>query len=48
MRTIQQQQDERRRKKLAHVRRQVANGTLVIRKMTADERAKRPESEPKP
>ena len=49
MGTIRQRADEKRRLKLAHVRRQVAEGSLVIRKMTDDERkqyppARRPKS----
>jgi hypothetical protein len=38
MRTIRDQKDERRRQKLAVVRRQVRNGSLVIRQMTPEER----------
>jgi hypothetical protein len=38
MKTIKEQQDERRERKLAQVRRKVANGSLVIRQMTAEER----------
>jgi hypothetical protein len=37
MSTIRDQKEERRRKKLADVRRQVKNGSLVIRKMTPEE-----------
>jgi hypothetical protein len=38
MTTIRQRQEEKRREKLEHIRRQVADGSLVIRKMTAEER----------
>ena len=38
MKTIREQQEERRQQKLAGVRRQVKNGSLVIRQMTPEER----------
>jgi hypothetical protein len=38
MKTIREQKDERRKEKLAGVRRQVKNGSLVIRQMTPEER----------
>jgi hypothetical protein len=38
MKTIREQQEERRQLKLAGVRRQVKNGSLVIRQMTPEER----------
>jgi hypothetical protein len=38
MKTIREQQEERRQVKLAGVRRQVKNGSLVIRQMTPEER----------
>jgi hypothetical protein len=38
MKTIREQQQERRQQKLAGVRRQVKNGSLVIRQMTPAER----------
>jgi hypothetical protein len=38
MKTIREQQQERRQLKLAGVRRQVRNGSLVIRQMTPEER----------
>jgi hypothetical protein len=38
MKTIREQQQERRQLKLAGVRRQVKNGSLVIRQMTPEER----------
>jgi hypothetical protein len=48
MRTIRQQQDERRRAKLEGVRQQVASGSLVIRKMTDEERAHNPPTDVPP
>jgi hypothetical protein len=48
MKTIKEQQDEQRERKLAHVRRKVANGTLVIRQMTAEERERNPPSPREP
>jgi hypothetical protein len=47
MKTVRQQQDERRQAKLAHVRRKVAEGSLVIRQMTAEERAEHPPAQRK-
>jgi hypothetical protein len=38
MKTIQQQQEERRQAKLKHMRRQIKAGRLVVRHMTAEER----------
>jgi hypothetical protein len=38
MKTIREQQQDRRELKLAGVRRQVKNGSLVIRQMTPEER----------
>jgi hypothetical protein len=38
MTTIRERQEEKRREKLEHIRRQVADGSLVIRQMTAEER----------
>ena len=38
MKTIRDQREERRKHKLASVRRQVKNGSLVIRQMTPEER----------
>lgn len=38
MKSVQQQQQERRRQRLEDIERQVKEGTLVIRKMTAEER----------
>ena len=48
MKTIRQQQDERRKTKLEGVRRQVASGSLVIRQMTDSERATNPPKEVAP
>jgi hypothetical protein len=45
MKSVQQQQEERRQRQLDDIRRQVENGTLVIRQMTAEERRMNP---PKP
>jgi hypothetical protein len=46
MTTIRDQKEARRRQKLAHVRRQVRNGSLVIRQMTPEERKAIPVSSP--
>jgi hypothetical protein len=45
MRTTRERAEEKRQAKLALVREQVENGSLVIRKMTAEERRRYP---PKP
>jgi hypothetical protein len=42
MTSIQQRQRERRQQKLEHIRRQVVDGSLVIRQMTAEERKRYP------
>jgi hypothetical protein len=42
MKSIQQPQRERRQQKLEDIRRQVADGSLVIRQMTAEERKRYP------
>jgi len=42
VKTIRERQDEARRRKLEDVRRKIASGSLVIRQMTADERAQFP------
>ena len=47
MKTVRERQDERREAKLAHVRRQVADGSLVIRQMTREERDRYPAAHPK-
>jgi hypothetical protein len=44
----QLRQQERQEEKLRDIREQVANGTLVIRKMTPDERKRFPPREPAP
>jgi hypothetical protein len=41
----QQRQQEKREQKLKEIREQVAQGTLVIRRMTAEERARYPRRE---
>jgi hypothetical protein len=41
-------QQEKRREKLADIKRQVADGSLVIRKMTPAERKRNPAAPPKP
>jgi len=38
MKTIREQQEERRQQKLAGIRRKVKSGSLVIRQMTPEER----------
>jgi hypothetical protein len=42
MATIRERQEEKRRVKLEEIRRQVANGSLVIRRMTDEERKQYP------
>jgi hypothetical protein len=42
MKTMWERQEERREEKLADIREQVAQGTLRIRQMTAEERAENP------
>jgi hypothetical protein len=42
---MQLRQQEKREEKLRHIRDQVAEGTLVIRQMTADERKRFPPRE---
>jgi hypothetical protein len=42
MKTVRQRAEERRQAKLALVRRQIEDGSLVIRQMTPEERAKYP------
>jgi hypothetical protein len=42
MKTAQQRAEERRREKLAAVQEQIRNGSLVVRQMTAEERARFP------
>jgi hypothetical protein len=38
MKTIREQEEERRNAKLAAIRRKVKSGSLVVREMTAEER----------
>jgi hypothetical protein len=47
VKSIAEQQQERRDAKLADVERQIKSGSLVVRKMTAAERAKLP-AKPQP
>ena len=42
MKTQQERSDEQRRSKLADMRRQVKEGSLVVRQMTEDERERNP------
>jgi hypothetical protein len=42
METAQERAEERRREKLAAVREQIRAGSLVVRQMTAEERARFP------
>jgi hypothetical protein len=42
MTTQQQRAEERRQQKLAEMQRQIDDGTLIVRKMTARERAEHP------
>jgi hypothetical protein len=46
-RTVREQQDKRREEKLKQVDQQVEEGSLVIRKMTAEERKANPPRPPK-
>ena len=48
VKTQKEQQDEKRRTKLAEVERQVESGSLVVRQMTADERERNPPRPRKP
>jgi anti-sigma28 factor (negative regulator of flagellin synthesis) len=43
MKTVQERQQEQRRAKLAQIRQKIKDGTLVVRQMTDEERAKLPE-----
>ena len=47
VKSAQQRQQEQREKKLEEIRKQVKDGSLVIRKMTADERKANPPRERK-
>ena len=47
-RTVRQQQDKKREEKLKAMQQQVEDGSLVIRKMTAKERADSPARPRKP
>jgi hypothetical protein len=42
MKTVHERQEEQRQAKLALMKQQIEAGTLVVRKMTAEERAKYP------
>ncbi|MEX1143095.1 MAG: hypothetical protein WD993_10365 [Thermoleophilaceae bacterium] len=46
-RTVREQQDKRREEKLKQVDQQVEEGSLVIRKMTAEERKANPPRPPR-
>jgi len=45
--TSQERQAERRRQKLLEVEKQVQDGSLVVRQMTADERKRNPARPPR-
>ena len=47
MKTVHERAEEQRRAKLAAIDEQIKAGTLVVRKMTAEERAKYP-AKPQP
>jgi hypothetical protein len=47
MKSIREQQEERRQQKLAGIRRKVQSGSLVIRQMTPEEREMHPVRPPK-
>ncbi len=46
-RTVREQQDKRREEKLKQVQEQIDEGSLVIRKMTKEERKKNPPRPPR-
>ena len=46
VKTARERAEEKRQEKLDFVREQVKNGSLVIRKMTADERRRYPQRDP--
>ena len=48
MKTPQERQADRRRQKLEEVDKQIRSGSLVVRQMTADERARNPVRPPSP
>jgi anti-sigma28 factor (negative regulator of flagellin synthesis) len=49
VKTVRQKQDEKREEKLEQIKRQVEDGSLVIRQMTDDERERHPApAQPKP
>jgi anti-sigma28 factor (negative regulator of flagellin synthesis) len=43
VKTVQERHEEQRQAKLAQIRQQIKDGTLVVRQMTDEERAKLPE-----
>ena len=45
MKTAHERAEEQKQEKLAEIRQQVKDGTLVVRKMTAEERKKYPPRE---
>ena len=45
MATIREREEEKRKEKLEHIQKQVADGSLVIRQMTPEERK---ENKPRP
>jgi hypothetical protein len=45
--TVKQREEQRRKEKLSEIQKQVEDGSLVIRKMTPEERAANPPSERK-
>jgi hypothetical protein len=47
MKTARERAEERRRDRLAEIQRQIDDGTLTIRQMTAQERAEHP-AQPRP
>jgi hypothetical protein len=48
LKSVHERQEEKRQEKLAEIQEQVEAGTLVIRKMTAEERKKYPRVEDAP
>lgn len=48
MKTPQERQADRRRQKLDEVQKQIRTGSLVVRQMTAEERAENPVRPPAP
>ena len=48
MKTPQERAEEKRRQKLEEMQAQIRDGSLVVRKMTPDERERNPPAPPRP